>query len=258
MEKALPLVSIIIPVYNAERYLPDTIRSVKAQTYENWELLLVDDVSRDKSREVIGTFLEDERIRLIALSGNGGAAAARNRGIREASGSFIAFLDADDLWMPEKLEKQLSHMERTGADFGFTSYVFGDENASPSGRIVPAPKELSYREALSRTVIFTSTVMFRVGKEKEGPGLSREEILFPSCPSEDTALWWRLLRTGYTASGLDEVLTVYRRPAASLSSNKLTAIRRIWALYRKMEGFGILKSIRYFIPWSVRATLRRL
>ena len=143
-------------------------------------------------------------------------------------------------------------MEKTGAAFCFTSYEFGDEEARGTGKIVKVPDSLTYREALSRTVIFTSTVMFDTDK------IDRKLLYMPYIASEDTAAWWKILRTGVTARGLNEVLTVYRRPGKSLSSNKFVAVKRIWNLYRKNEGLGVASSLWYMAGWAVRATLRRI
>lgn len=253
-----PLVSIVTPVYNAESYIAGTIESVTGQDYDNWELILVDDLSTDGSVKVMEGYLGDPRIRLVRLKTNGGAAKARNEGIRLAKGEYLAFLDADDLWMNTKLTEQLAFLLKEHAAFSFTSYEFGDTEARPTGRVVHAPRYLTYRKALSRTVIFTSTVMIHLSENGSATTLCKEDAMFPDCPSEDTANWWKILRSGHTAAGLDKILTVYRRPAGSLSSNKLTAIKRIWNLYRKEEGLGTIKSACYFIPWAVRATLRRL
>ncbi|MBD5500368.1 MAG: glycosyltransferase family 2 protein [Lachnospiraceae bacterium] len=250
------LISIIVPVYNAGKYIEETIHMVEKQTYEEWELILVDDLSTDDSREVIKKCIEagkhKENIRLIEKAVNEGAASARNTGIDAAKGRYIAFLDADDIWMTDKLQKELAFMEENQATFVCTSYEFGDERARGTGRIVHVPGTLIYRKALTRTVIFTSTVL--LDTEKTG----RELIHMPLVKSEDTALWWKLLRNGFTAYGLDEVLAIYRRPAKSLSSNKWEAIKRIWYLYRREEGFSVLQSARYFIFWALRATIRRI
>lgn len=248
------MVSIVVPVYNAANYIEKTIEMVCRQTYRDWELILVDDASRDESAQVIENYIKNQgkRIRLIRKKVNQGAAEARNTGIDASSGRFIAFLDADDVWNPEKLEKQVAYMERTGAAFCFHAYEFGDENANPTGKIVHVPEKLKYKQALSRTIIFTTTVMFDTEK------IDMEIIHMPNVPSEDTATWWRILKSGYEAYGLDENLAIYRRPAKSLSSNKLEAIRRIWFLYRNIAGLSVAKSLFYFGGWAVRATLRRL
>lgn len=248
------LVSIIVPVYNAGLYIEETIAMVKAQTCGNWELLLVDDCSGDDSREKIKRCLDGdgERIRLIEKPVNEGAARARNTGIDAARGRYIAFLDADDVWMPDKLERELAFMAEKQAGFVFTAYEFGDERAKGTGKVVHVPAVLTYEKALSRTVIFTSTVL--LDTEKTG----RELIRMPEVKSEDTATWWKLLRNGILAYGLDEVLTIYRRPEKSLSSNKLEAVRRIWNLYRKRERLSFWRSCYNLFFWAARATLRRL
>ena len=248
------MVSIIVPVYNAVKYIETTIDMVSRQTYKDWELILVDDASTDGSADLIEKIVasQGKRVRLIRKSVNEGAAAARNTGIDDSAGRYIAFLDADDVWMPDKLQKQIAVMEETGAAFSFHSYEFGDDKANPTGKVVRAPKKLTFRQALSRTVIFTTTVMFDTEK------IDMEIIHMPQVPSEDTATWWRILKSGYEAYGLDENLTIYRRPAKSLSSNKMEAIYRIWFLYRNIAGLSVLESLFYFGGWAVRATLRRL
>ncbi len=252
------LVSIIVPVYNATAYIEETICMVVAQTYDCWELLLVDDCSTDGSKQVIEHYLqslnprETLKIRLICKEQNQGPAMARNTGIDAAKGRYIAFLDADDIWMEDKLEKELAFMQEKQAAFVCTSYEFGDEAAKPTGKVVHVPETLHYKQALSRTVIFTTTVLLDIQK------IEKELIHMPVVKSEDTALWWQILRNGYTAYGLDEVLAIYRRPTKSLSSNKIEAIKRIWYLYRKQEKLSVLQSARYFVFWALRATLRRI
>lgn len=249
------LVSIIVPVYNAENYICETMDSVRAQTYQHWELLLVEDGSADNTVSVIETYLAstgDRRIRLIRQSANMGAARARNRGVQEAAGRYIAYLDADDLWAPEKLEHQVAFMEEKQAAFAFTGYEFADENGRGLGRIVRVPETLTYREALKNTTIFTTTVIFDTTK------IQKAQLEMPVIKSEDTALWWKVLRRGYTAYGLNENLARYRRAGKTLSSNKLEALRRIWNLYRKAEGMSVLDSAWNFCFWAVRAVRRRV
>lgn len=247
-------ISIIIPVYNVEKYIKDTIACVKAQTYENWELLLVEDGSADGSRQLLlemETLEPDKRIRIICQE-NSGAARARNRGVAEATGRFIAYLDADDLWHEEKLEKQLAFMEKQQAAFSFTGYEFADEFGKGTGKVVRVPETLKYKEALKNTTIFTSTVIF------DTQIIEKEKLKMPLIKSEDTALWFKVLREGYTAFGLDENLVLYRRVEGSLSSNKLEALRRIWNLYRKAERLSIPYSIYNFCFWAFRAVKRRI
>ncbi len=280
------MVSIIVPVYQAAPYIAETIQMVRRQTCSEWELLLVDDCSKDESLKEIEKALDgfahsDETVRygndcgkrdsyrnvgrverytcgegqsvvLICKNKNEGAARARNTGLAAAKGRYIAFLDADDIWFPDKLEKELAFMKDRQAGFVFTAYEFGDETGKPTGKIVRVPEKLSYKKALSRTVIFTTTVLF---DRKKIPERLME---MPDVASEDTATWWQILREGYTAYGLNEVLAVYRRPAKSLSSNKFIAVKRIWNLYRRQERLSVFSSMFHFVFWAYRATVRRL
>lgn len=247
-------ISIVMPVYNAAPWLARTVELVQRQTCPDWELILVDDHSADESARIAAGLAEaDGRIRLLCQkNGVKGAANARNLGTCRARGRYLAFLDADDVWKADKLEKELAFLKEKNAAFVFTAYEFGDENGAGTGKIVHVPEKLTYRQALSRTVIFTSTVLFDRAKIPE------ELLLMPDVKSEDTAAWWRILRSGYTAYGLDENLAIYRRPKKSLSSNKAAALSRIWKLYRKQEKLSVLCSAWYFCFWALRATLRRL
>lgn len=246
-------ISIIITVYNTEAFLEDTIRSVLEQEETDWELLLVDDCSTDKSVQIIEKFtVQDERIRLLRQKENRGAAVARNRGVEEAKGRYIAFLDGDDLWMPRRLSAQLALMEKKRVGFVFSGYEFADEKGQGTGKIVKVPEVLTYREALKNTTIFTSTVLF------DTEIVPRELIRMPHVKSEDTATWWNILRHGYRAYGLDENLVLYRRSSGTLSSNKVEAIRRVWNLYRNVEGLSLPYSMYNFAFYAVRAVLRRV
>lgn len=263
------MISIVVPVYNAAKYIKETIESVKNQTYKDWELLLVDDCSKDDSAEVIREAIRSYensgandsdiegkrskgRIRLIEKEQNEGAAKARNTGIMEAQGRYIAFLDADDIWYPEKLQNELDFMQLHDAAFVYSSYKFGDEDAVPTGKVARVPRHLTYKKALSRTIIFTSTVLLDTKK------IDRDLILMPDIASEDTATWWRILQTGVTAYGLDEALVIYRRPANSLSSNKGKAVKRIWGLYREIAGLNVPASVFHMFGWAFYATMRRI
>ena len=189
---------------------------------------------------------------LFIQENNKGAALARNRGVQEAKGRYIAYLDADDLWRPQKLQKELQFMKEQEAAFVFTGYEFADEKGIGTGKIVNVPETITYCQALKNTTIFTSTVLFDTEK------IPKELIKMPLVKSEDTAAWWNILRHGHKAYGLDENLVLYRRPAKSLFSNKVEAIKRIWYLYRKVEGLGIVYSMYNFVFYAVRAVLRRI
>lgn len=246
------LVSIIVPVYNAEKFLKDTIESVLNQKYENWELLLVNDCSKDNSKNIYSKYSKDKRIIWIDQKKNAGAALARNVGIKKAKGRYICFLDADDLWDNNKLIKQISFMNEYNCAFSFTGYEFADENGIPNGKKVFVPRKINYNQALKNTTIWTSTVMFDMDI------LNKEDIYMPDVKSEDTACWWKVLKTVDNAYGLNEILSFYRRSSGTLSSNKFIAIKRIWNLYRNVEKLNIFKSIYCFINYAINAVLRRI
>lgn len=248
------MISIIVPVYNAEKYIETTIEMVRRQSCTDWELILVDDCSKDHSAEVIRKCIgnETEKIRFIQKKENEGAAKARNTGVNAARGRYIAFLDADDIWYREKLAREMAYMEKHDAAFVFSGYEFGDEDGVPTGKAVHVPRTLTYKQALSRTVIFTSTVLLDTEK------IDKCLLQMPSIGSEDTATWWQILKSGVTAYGLDEPLAIYRRPAQSLSSNKGTAVKRIWNLYRTVAGMSVATALFYMFRWAWRATVRRV
>lgn len=249
------LVSIVTPVYHAQDYIVPMLESVQAQDYTCIEHILVVDGKDDPTIPVIRAYMAEHPkavIRLIVQERNQGAAVSRNRGVTEAKGRYLAYLDADDIWRKDKLSLQVAFMRKTNAAFCFSGYEFGDEQARGTGRVVRVPEKLTYRQALKNTTIFTSTVLFDLTR------LTREELKMPVIKSEDTALWWKILRAGHTAYGIDENLVIYRRPAKSLSSNKLEAVRRIWNLYRRAEGLSVAASMYYFCFWAVRAVYRRI
>lgn len=246
------LVSIIVPVYKAEKFLKDTIQTVQDQTYSNWELIFINDCSPDNSVEIIENEIKKEqKIKLINLKENSGAAIARNTGIEEAKGKYIAFLDADDLWNKEKLEKQIKFMKEKDCAFSFTGYEFANENGKGNGKIVKVPETINYKQALKNTTIWTSTVIFDVQK------LGKELIKMPKVKrGQDTATWWKVLKQIECAYGLNEVLSYYRRTNESLSANKIKALKRTWNLYRNVEHLNVFYSF-YNFCWYVFNAIRR-
>lgn len=245
------LVSIVIPVYNAEKYLKDTIKNILAQNYKNWELILVNDCSTDESKKVAKPFLS-KKIKWIDLNKNSGPAIARNRGIKEAEGKYLVFQDADDLWHKDKLKKQVSFMREKRCEFSFTGYEFADKDGKPNGKKVYVPEKMSYKQALKNTTISTITVMFDMDK------LKKEDVFMPDVEAEDTATWWKVLKKVDYAYGLNEILSYYRRDEGTRSSNKINAAKKAWKLYRESEHFGIIKSLYYFSFYAFNAVRRRI
>ena len=232
------LVSIITPVFNAEKFLPKTIDSVLAQTYVHWEHILVDDCSTDQSKDLIKAFCEkDDRIKYHCLEKNSGAGVARNTAIEKASGRYIAFLDSDDLWYPTKLERQLTFMEDNGYSFTFTSYDKIDENGNNFRKKIKAKERVTYNSALFKNPIGCLTVVYDTdffGKQYM-PSVRKRQ---------DYALWLKLLKKG-NAYGLKECLSSYRSGYSSISSKKMDLIKYEWHIYRKEENLSLFKSIFY-------------
>lgn len=248
------LVSIIVPVYNSEKFILDTINCIKKQTYNEWELIIVDDCSTDDSYKIIKKEMnKDKRIKYYCQKENGGPALARNKGIDVAKGEFICFIDSDDLWDNNKLEKQIAFMEDNDCAFSYHSYEFADENCVPTGKKVIAKDVLKYNEALKNNIISTITVMFNLTK------IEKELIKMPNIKYvEDTATWWQILRNGYVAYGIPYIFSYYRRIPKSNSSNKLRTQKPLWYLYRKVEKLSFLKSL-YCLFWkNIHAIMRRL
>ena len=212
-----PLVSIITPVYNAEQFLSETIKSIQSQTYKNWEILLVDDYSKDNSANIIKEFQKsDDRIKYIKLTQNSGASVSRNTGIKNAKGRFIAFVDSDDIWEPKKLEVQINYMLKEKRGFTFTSYRYMKENGVKTNKVAKAPSKINYNGLLKNTIIGCSTVVVdrNIIGDFEMPLVRR---------GQDTATWLKILRNEKYAYGIQEDLVNYRLVGDSLSSNKIKA-----------------------------------
>lgn len=230
------LVSIIMPVYNVEKYIKNTILCIQKQTYENWELIMVDDNSSDSSCKIIQQFIDnDSRIKLIRSKENRGAAVSRNIGIKQAKGRYLSFLDSDDLWKENKLTKQLEFMEKNNYSFTFTSYQLVNEDGTLMNKVVHVPPTIDYKKALANHIISIITVI--IDREKI------PEVIMPDIRhGQDTAAWLKILKDGQTAYGLDEVLSFYRQVPTSISSSPLRRVTRTWDIYRKAEKFNVLKS----------------
>lgn len=245
-----PFISIITPSYNASSFIIETIRSVQSQTYTNWEMIIIDDVSKDNTCEIIRREIEkDDRIHLIELKENGGAAIARNTGINHARGKYVAFLDSDDLWLPEKLEKQIAFMQANDIAFSFTSYQIMNQDGVLTDKIIHVPEKINYDGLLKNTIIGCLTVMINI--EKLG------RIQMPNIRTrQDTATWLKILKKEHYAYGLDEVLSQYRKVENSISSKKLKMAKMNWKLYREIEGLSILRSAWCFVNYAFNGFIK--
>lgn len=244
-------VSVITPVYNAEKFLKETIESVLQQTYVNFEYLLIDDCSTDNSADIVKNYAElDSRIQYIKLKENSGAAVARNTGLEHAKGRYIAFIDSDDIWYAEKLEKQLKFMRNENEAFTYTKYV----HISEDGEVQSAPdfpERLDYSGLLKNTAIACSTVVI----DRRIIGDFRMPLVRKG---QDTATWLKILRNHDYAYLVDEVLNQYRGREGSLSSDKVSALKRTWNTYRNIEKLPLPKAIYYFGFYIFNAVKRRL
>ena len=246
------LVSIITPCYNSELYIEDCINSVLAQSYDKWEMIIVDDFSSDGSMEKIMLLSDfDSRIRIIKLEENHGAAIARNIALKDAKGSFIAFLDADDFWEPLKLESQINFMIKNNIAFSFTSYTITSKFGDITNKIVKAPKEMSYKSYLKNTIIGCLTVV--INRKITG------SFQFPKIKSShDMALWLEIMKRGYNAYGMYTSYANYRIVSTSNTANKLHAAIDVWRVYRNIENLSILYSLFCFINYTINAFKKRL
>jgi teichuronic acid biosynthesis glycosyltransferase TuaG len=268
----MPTISIITPAYNASATISETIRSVQHQTFTDWEWLIVDDGSIDETAAVVRSFEStDSRIRLIETLNSTKPSAvskrvlgfiapprthsrqakARNIALRVAKGRFIAFIDADDLWLPEKLERQLAFTIQQGAMMTYCQYRRFSTDPTCPGPVVSLPNAFTHESLCGNTAIAGAlTVM--IDTAQSGP------LRFPDFPHEDLCLWLKLLRNGQVAKGLPEDLCRYRVSSNSSSGNKLRSALETWLVFRKFESFPIAKSCWFFLQYAARSALRRI
>ena len=249
LSTSFPLCSVVMPLFNAEDYLVASVKSVQAQSFSDWELLLVDDASTDASAQLAKQLAaSDSRIRVFSLAHNSGAARARNLALEEARGRFIAFLDSDDLWHPAKLERQLGWMQAQQLPFTFTAYEKINEQGEHLGWM-GVPTRVSYSQLLKCCVIGCLTAVY--DRQRLG------QVLMPDLRTrQDFALWLQLLKKTPAAYGLNQPLARYRVRSTSLSANKLQAARQTWHLYRQVEKLDWLPSSYYFTHYALRGLLR--
>ncbi len=236
------LVSIITPTYNCAKFIGATIESVLNQTYQNFEMIIVDDASKDNTEKVVKSF-KDKRIKYIRLSKNSGPAVARNRAMEEARGKYMAFLDSDDLWKREKLEKQINFIKKNKYKIICSDYEQIDEEGNKLNKIIPCKKKVNYNGILLSCPVGNSTVFYDVSKlgKFKVPNIRKRN---------DDALWLQILKKEEYMYGQKEVLMEYRIRQNSVSSNKLSLIKYHWQLYREIEHLSIARSIFHIVVWG--------
>jgi teichuronic acid biosynthesis glycosyltransferase TuaG len=241
------LVSIVMPAFNAGRFIGDSIRTVQAQTYTDWELLVVDDGSSDDTVDVVESFARwDRRVRLVGQGDRGGPGAARNIGIAAARGEHLAFLDSDDLWLPDRLSRQLDFVSRGDVAFAIGGYTFIYPDGRVANRTIRVPERLDYRALLKNTIIWTATVL--LNRRLIG------DIRMPRLPQhEDLVLWFDLLKRGFVAHGMQEPLAVYRMVHGSASRNKWRSAKRMWNVYRDIEHLSLPDTMWCYAHYAWRA-----
>ena len=234
------LVSIITPMYNSEKFIDATIQSVQSQTYQNWEMIIVDDASTDRSIEIVKKIMATEpRLHLKQLADNLGPAHTRNNGIKLAKGRFLAFLDSDDLWHKDKLEKQIKFMQKNHYAFTYTGFEKINEDGKVIGTIFPYKEEVCYHDLLKSNHIGCLTVMLDLkilGYKMYMPDIKKRQ---------DQGLWLEILKEIDKAYCLYEILGQYRIREGSISVNKIDNLKYQWKLYRNIEKINIVKSFYY-------------
>lgn len=242
-------VTIIMPSYNSENFIIESIESVLAQTYSNWELIIVDDCSPDDSNKIIAKYIDsDSRIKLIKLQKNSGPAIARNMAIETANGRYIAFLDSDDVWLPNKLEKQIKFMQDNDLAFTYSSYKLVGEDNEDLGLFITKDK-ISYFDMLKTCSVGCLTAIYdteKIGKQYMPLILKRQ----------DYGLWLKILKLIGETRGILEPLATYRIRKNSVSSNKVKAAKYQWKIYREIEKLSFLKSLYYFAFYAYNGIIK--
>lgn len=242
LTKNQALVSIITPLYNAEAYITHTIKSIQSQTYPHWEHIIVNDCSTDTSLQIVEELAKkDPRIKVVTLSRNSGAAQSRNKATELAQGAYIAFLDSDDLWHPEKLEKQLRFMQENKVVVSYTSYVHIDEAGAPIGRRIKALPKLTYKKQHTNNYVGNLTGIYKASEIGK--------IIAPNIRKrQDWAVWLEAIKkSNRPALGLQEDLAYYRIREDSMSSNKVDLIKYNFRFYKEYLGYSWITSACYLL-----------
>lgn len=246
-----PLVTIITPCYNSADFIRLTIDSVLEQTYSSWELIVIDDKSKDDTCNIIEEYAaQHSNIRLIKLEQNGGVANARNVGLKEAKGKYVAFLDSDDIWLKEKLAKQVSYMEEKSLPMTFCAYHRIDEAGKIISSKIEMPYNINYKQLLPHNVIIFSTSLTL----RSAIG----DTQFKKAGHEDWIFWLDIFKKPFIGYGINEALVQYRIRQGSVSSNKLKVIGFTWKIYRESEKLGLIESAYHFVRYAFSTVWKRL
>ena len=244
------LVSIITPSYNSAKFIAETIQSVQNQTYLNWEMIIVDDGSSDETENVVLSIIQnDNRIQFYKLNQNSGPAVARNTGIEKASGSYMTFIDADDIWFPTFIENNIKTIQETGISFVFSSYRRANEELEFVYSDFIVPHKVSYTDILKSNSISCLTAFLDIKKlGKKFMPLIRKR--------QDMGLWLNYLKVIPFAHGIQETQAIYRIRENSLSRKKSDLIKYQWHFYREVEKLNVFKSIYYMLHWMYRGFMK--
>lgn len=247
-------VTVVTPTWNSAKYIRETIASVQAQTYQNWEMIIVDDCSTDNTVEIIKDIAKkDTRIRIIEQKNNQGAAVARNIAVQNSTGRYVAYLDSDDRWKPDKLEKQIRFMQDKGCEFSCSSYEVIDSTGKSLNKIVYMLDKVDYRGFLLNNLLQTVGIMVDTYK------VDKSLLIMPNIRRrQDAATWMQILKSGLLCHGMREVLAEYRRTPNSLSSNKFKAVIGTWKLYREIEKLPLILSLYCFMRYAILAIWKRI
>lgn len=240
-----PFVSVIMPVFNCELYIESAIRSVIGQTFRNLELIVIDDCSTDSTCSIVQRICQEEqRVRLIQNPVNMGVAKSRNRGLDICKGDYVAFLDADDIWMTNKLSLQIEKMEQENADLSFCSYGIIDDDGKLSKGAYIVPERITYDRLLKENVIGCSTVVL-------SNNIANKYRFVTDLYHEDYCLWLEIIRDGYKVVGCSETLVHWRLLSGSRSFNKKRSAINRWKIYRKFLKLSFLKSLKLFLYYVI-------
>lgn len=239
-----PLISVIMPAYNAEKTLAQAVDSVLAQTYQQLELIIVNDCSQDNTLKIAQTYAEqDARVRVLTNEQNAGVSKTRHRAVEAAKGDWIAFLDSDDAWAPDKIEKQVALHKAKNAKLTFTASAFMDLEGNPIDWELHVPESIAYKKLLKQNLISNSSVLVEKACYQKHEAIGDDM-------HEDFACWLNILKSGVTAYGIDEPLLIYRISPASKSGNKLKAAKMNWKTYRA-TGLNVFTAAYYMVWYTI-------